>query len=198
MREGKAGQGRAGQPGRPRGSLEAPERAEEESGSLSPRRGQGQHLWAAQPGEGSQPSLGTAEPLTGCSGTAESSHMSPRNGSDPGNRKWGTVPAPSPRLPAEGRPHIKIPHQQTPPAPPAPLPPWGGCAPSPALGRRLAAHGHGSGQLLSPDTEGHSPQPQRGETRLTAAQRNPILLRPGAASPAANEVPLISSLIASS
>lgn len=56
MREGKGRQGRAARA--PRGSLEAPERPEEESGSLSPRRGQGQHLRTAQPSEGSRTSLG--------------------------------------------------------------------------------------------------------------------------------------------
>lgn len=79
-REGKGRQGRAGQPGSPRGSLEAPERPEEESGSLSPRRGQGQRLRTAQPAEGSRPSPGTAEPLTRCSATSESSRVSPLNG----------------------------------------------------------------------------------------------------------------------
>lgn len=116
--------------------------------------------------------------------------MSPLNGSDPENRKWGNIPEAG----GEGA----APHHPAPRTPPPSLPPWGRCAPSPALGKRLVAHGHGSRLLPSPDTEGHSSRPQRGENPLMAAQRNPILLRPGAASPAANEVPLISSLIACS
>lgn len=65
-REGKAGQGR--QPGCPRGSLEAPERPEEESGGLPPPAGAGaeagRHLRAAQPAEGPWPGRRAARPPT--------------------------------------------------------------------------------------------------------------------------------------
>lgn len=103
---------------------------------------------------------------------------------------------------------------QNPPQPPKPPHTTSGCgaAASHPLGfgaGGLVTHvprcGRDSGQqplwdrgVAEPPALGRSPQPQRGERRLTAAQRNPILRRPEAASPAANEVPLISSLIASS
>lgn len=131
--------------------------------------------------------------------------------------RWGTLqvgvalgPVVGQRLGVEGgSPISQHPHQ-----PPEPPPTTSGCgaAASHPLGLGaggLVTHvprcGREPGQLplwdrgvAEPPAPGQSPQPQRGETRLMAAQRNPILLRPEAASPAANEVPLISSLIASS
>lgn len=84
-RKGKAGQGK--QPGCPRGSLEAPERPEEESEGLppSPRAGAeaGRHLRAAQPAEGLWPGLGAAGTPMQCSATAEPSY-SPSKAGVPG------------------------------------------------------------------------------------------------------------------
>lgn len=151
------------------------------------------HLRAAQHAEGPCPGLGAAGPplrAPACFPPTEVSLGTISRAAPPHHRRgWGRRHSPkSLNTPITPRPLSR------------PVRRIGQICPILCDSGRRAGNppGHSSGQLPSPDTEGHRPQPQRGETQLMAAQRNPILLRPGAASPAANEVPLISSLIANS